>query len=259
MNNCGLELMSENEKLALLFGIMLGDGCLSHYFTKQGRECFAICISGHADDDLEFHENMLVPLLNYFRKKKVRVKKKSSCNGIEINFTSRSLFDKIKALGFPVGKKGPNLRIPKIFLQKNLLKYVVQGFFATDGSLVLTKNPNKFYPRLECQAICKDLLVQIKEYLNSFGMKGKYYISKSKPDSRWKIVHQKHKFQFNGKKNLIHFNDLIGFANPKQQRRFENYIRYSEEYDKAIRGISSKKQPRIRDKINSNFEKMIWL
>jgi hypothetical protein len=46
----------EKEKYALLFGILLGDGCLSHYHSKDGKEGFAIAITGNIHDDQDFFE-----------------------------------------------------------------------------------------------------------------------------------------------------------------------------------------------------------
>ena len=253
MVDLNLALMNEEEKFALLFGVMLGDGCLSHYFSKTGKEYFAISITGNYYDDKPFYGAVLIPLLSSLRGKPVKMRERPDGGRIDINFCDRVLFNKIKNLEFPVGKKGTSLVIPEHFCEKNLMKYIVQGFFATDGSLVLTKNPNKFYPRLESQAICKDVLMQICDFLNSLGMKGYFYLSKSKPDPRWKIVQTKYKFQFNGKQNLILFDNLIGFVNPKHKKRFFDFMKYSEEYDKKIKGVAPFKQKLIREVVNSNF------
>lgn len=221
-----------NKDWALLYGILLGDGCLSHYFSKQQREFFVISITGNYYNDRPFFENVLVPLLSSFRGKQVKIKERPKGGRIDINFSDEILFHKIKSLEFPVGKKGPNIIIPKIFYKGNLLKYIMQGFFATDGSLVLTKNPNKFYPRLEAQAIHKTLILQIYNYLASLGIKGHFYRCKFKPDPRWKVVQKRYKFQFNGKRNLLLFNNLVGFVNPKHKQRFLNFLAYSRKYDK---------------------------
>ena len=140
-----LNSMNEDEKFALLFGIMLGDGCLSHYSCNDGRERSAIVITGNYYNDKPFYNEVLIPLLTPLRGKQVKIKDRSYTGAIEINFGDKILFAKIKSLGFPIGKKGTDILIPKIFYEKDLLKYIVQGFFATDGSLVLTKNPNKLF------------------------------------------------------------------------------------------------------------------
>ena len=137
------------------------------------------------------------------------------------------------------------------------MKFVIAGYFSTDGCIVLTKNPNKYYPRLEGHGRAPKLIKQIEEYLNSNGLNGKYYLCKrTKKDPRWETAQQQYRFQFNGPENLRLFNEKIGFANPKHKRRFEEYLSYSEEYDLAIQNIPTQKQKNIREKINKKFEKV---
>ena len=188
-----------------------------------------------------------------FRNKPTNIKIRKIDNSIEFNFTDIKLFDLIRSFGFPIGKKGDRLFIPKIFYDKHLVEYVISGFFATDGSIVLTRNPNKYYPRLEAHVISKTLLREIYDYLIKLGMKGGFYLSKSKPDPRWLISQDKYRFQFNGKKNLLFFHQEIGFANPKYEEKFYNFINYSSEYDKKIKELSSFNVKNISKELNFKF------
>ena len=250
-----LESTTEEERFALLFGIMLGDGCLSRCLSNN-REYCSVVITGNFYNDRDFFKNILVPLIVYFRGKDVKIKERKKYGSIEINFCDKKLFTKIKSFGFPIGKKGTKITIPKIFYDKDLIKYIVQGFFATDGSLVLTKNPNKFYPRIEIHAIAKNLILQTHSYLTNLGMTGHFYKCKrNKQDLRWKVVQQRYRFQFNGKQNLLLFNDLIGFVNPKHKIKFHNFLKYSDEYDRITKGLPFKEQYFVRKEINSNFRK----
>lgn len=251
--------MLVNKNLSLLYGILLGDGCLCKHVNKSGRKYYFISITGNYYDDKPFYNLIVVPLLNRLRinKKQVRFKDRKKYGKIEITISDKVLFNQLNEIGFPIGKKGPDLEIPKIFYKKDLLKYIVQGFFATDGSLVLTKNPNKFYPRIESRTIHKILIKQIHEYLLSIGMNGSHYFCLSRPDPRWKVVQDQYRFQFNGKKNLILFEEKVGFINPKQCKKFLDFIEYDAHYNKSIKGIPSSKQRTIRDPINLKFmEKM---
>lgn len=198
--------LNHKEKFALFYGIMRGDGCLS---LVDGNKKF-ISITGSLDDDLPFYKEVISPLLNEFRGKDTNIKFRKDCAAIEFNFTDKKLFDIISSKGFLIGKKGPNLIIPEVFYEDKLLKYIIQGFFSTDGSLVLTKNPNKLYPRIECNGISKQLIVQISDYLKKIGMEGSFYEAKRKNFYFGKDSHQKqYRFQFNGKKNLLLFNKNI--------------------------------------------------
>ncbi len=119
--------------------------------------------------------------------------------------------------------------------------------------MVLTKNPNKFYPRLEIHLISKKLLVQIKEFLIKNKINAKLYQCKrKKKELRWKNLQEQYRIQINGKKNLIAFRDLVGFINPKHQRIFEEFIRYSQEYD-----LVNKTDLKLKSKINKNFIKVM--
>lgn len=229
---------------------MLGDGCLSYCETKRKsgkiRELFIICITGSLRDDRTFFENILVPLFKSFGRKSVTIKERKYCGAIEINFLDKNLFDRIKSYGFPVGKKGPSIFIPKYFYNNNLVKYVVAGFMATDGSLVLTKNPNKYYPRVEANSISKTLIEQIHEFLVSMGMNGAFYLAKRKNVNSLYNVQQQYRFQFNGLKNLLLFQETIGFANPKYEEKFLNFMKYETEYKRKIKGIPSQEQKFVR-------------
>ena len=185
------------------------------------------------------------------------IKERPSHGTMEINFVDKILFHKIKALGFPIGKKGQKLTLSKRFYDRGLVKYIVQGFFATDGSLVLTKNPNKYYPRIESQVIHKKFITQVYNYLILEGLDGHFYDCKSKPDIRWKTTQKKYKFQFNGKENLQSFCDLVGFVNPKHKKRFKSYIDYDLKYMEIIKGVSSIKQKNLRKFINDDFKKRV--
>jgi len=237
--------LNEDEKFALLFGILAGDGCLS---LVKGRLKFISIVGGL--DDLPFFEEIVSPLLKYFRGKATNIKFRKDCNAIEFNFSDVNLFNLFVLRDFPVGKKGLKLVIPKFFYEKDLLKHVIAGFFATDGSLVLTKNPNKYYPRIEGNGISKGLILQISNHLNEVGLSGKFYRAKRINDLRdFKVLQDQYRFQFNGKKNSIAFREKIGFVNPKHEEKFLNFLRYSEEYDLNIKGISNSKHYLIRNKV----------
>lgn len=213
-------MLKVNRDVALLYGILLGDGCLS---LVNGKSKF-ITITGSLDNDLPFFEDVVSPLLERLCNKKINFRFRKDCRAIEFNFVNSQLFDYIHSLGFPIGKKGTEITIPKLFYENDLIKFVIQGFVATDGSLVLTDNNGTLYPRIEAHAICKFALEQMCYYLNKVGMSGHFYQCKrSKYYSRWGKK-EIFRFQFNGRKNLLLFNDLIGFINPSYKLKFDKYM-----------------------------------
>jgi len=212
----------------LLFGILLGDGCLSCYKVKERKSTKKVIVfTGHKQDDKEFYELILIPLLRSLTDNSVKLKERNNVNVIEIHLFDITLFNRISALGFPVGKKGIILEIPIYFYEKDLIRYIVQGFIATDRSLVITRNPNKFYPRIEGNGIFPKLIKQISDHLNSIGMGGYFYEAKRVSWNDQYNRQQPYRFQFNGVKNLLLFERLIGFVNPKHYKKFLKFLEYS--------------------------------
>lgn len=241
-----------DKDFALLYGIMLGDGCLS---LVNGKTKF-ITITGSSKDDLSFFIKIETTLLKKFRKKETKIKFRKDCNAIEFNFVDSNLFDSIASFGFPIGKKGNKLFIPKVFYDKGLVNYVIDGFFATDGSIVLTKNPNKYYPRLEAHAISHNLVKEIYNFLIEIGLRGHFYKCKRRiRDIRWKSVQDQYRFQFNGKRNLLIFSEKIGFANPKYEDKFKEFLEYDKEYIFSTLHIAPRAMKNIYSTLNKNFEK----
>ncbi|MAG15886.1 hypothetical protein CMO88_02390 [Candidatus Woesearchaeota archaeon] len=208
--------MKISKELTKLYGILLGDGCLS----KVGKKYYFILITGHAIDDRAFFENTIV-LLKEISGRQYRIKKRRG-NTIEISFSNKSLFTLLKSLEFPVGKKGINLKISSLFDYKSY-RHLVRGYFATDGSLVLTDNNGLLYPRIEFSSISKKLLKQVLEYLKSMGMHGNIYVSRKYDNPN---LHTLYRIQCNGKTNLEIFRDKVGFVNPKQEIRYQYFKKY---------------------------------
>jgi hypothetical protein len=220
--------LSSEEKFALLYGIMLGDGCISRY-NYLGRKYTLFSISGDYYSDKPFYSKVLCPLINYIRKDKkpIKIKERLDQGKLEIQFSDKKLTQKFTELGFPLGKKGAK---------------IIQGIFSTDGSLVLTKNPNKYYPRLEIHLITQKLINQTHNFLLSKEIKSKVYECKrNKVYPGFKNLQKKFRVQINGKENLILFNKKIGFVNPKHQLKFEKFIEYDGSYITKIKNILNKR------------------
>jgi len=88
-----------DKDFALLYGIMLGDGCLSLVKRKNriAKSKF-ISIKGSLKDDIPFFENIIAPILMKFRNKPTNIKIRKIDNSIEFNFTDIKLFDLIRSL-----------------------------------------------------------------------------------------------------------------------------------------------------------------
>ncbi|MBN1502892.1 LAGLIDADG family homing endonuclease [Candidatus Woesearchaeota archaeon] len=226
-----MNLYKENEKavrgsiasqcnpsqFALFYGALLGDGCLS----KVGKHHYFISIVGHLVDDYEFISTIIHPIMEFLVLKKIKIRKSNKECKCEIVICNKKLFFRLNEIGFPIGKKGAKLDIPSSF-SRDECKYLIQGYFATDGCLVLTNNNGILYPRIEFSGISKPLLKKVLVYLRSVGMKGKLYVKREYPNSSWNTIFR---LQFNGKKNLECFRNQIGFINPKHNKKYNNWKR----------------------------------
>lgn len=209
------------KNFAILYGIMLGDGCLSLVLGKKKT----ISITGNSNDDIPFFNNIIKPILKGLINKDIPIKFRKNENTIDLNFVNKKLFDFIHSYGFPIGKKGNQLFIPKIFYDEKLVKYILQGFFATDGSLVLTDNNGTLYPRVEANGVAKILIKEISDYLNSVGIKSNFYLAKRRVQIGYLNLQEQYRIQINGKDNLKKYVKFIGFVNPKQIEKLNYYYK----------------------------------
>lgn len=201
-----------NEKEALLTGILLGDGMIGVY----GRQ-HKVQVTCNSIDDKEFLFGIVKPLIEKIFKIQAKSRTRKDCNAIDIYFYSKPIFTKItNDWGLPVSGTGYK-KIPEhITKDANLMKEVVAGFFATDGSLVITNNNGTVYPRIEFQNISQQLLIQVKGFLSKLSIEGGIYSM----NRNGNIVYR---LQYNGYKNTLKFKEIIGFINLKHQIKFESF------------------------------------
>jgi hypothetical protein len=202
-----------DRKLAILYGIMLGDGCLSNSCGK-----YYISISGNIHDDKHFFDEIVIPIFSKIRGKPTKYKNRPKYGKIEINISDKKMFFYLKSIGFPIGEKSDKIFIPKIFYEKGLTKFVISGIFATDGSLVKANNNGIMYPRIEVQSKCLRLLDQIRCFLIENKMKGNVY----KINNKYGLVYR---LEFPGKNNLEKFIGAIGFINPKHRYKLARFFK----------------------------------
>lgn len=203
-----------DEDVAKLYGILAGDGCLSRHENHR-----IISITGHIDDDLRFFEEVLIPLLENLRGKTMKYRQREKYGKIEINFSDKDLFKALKSAGFPIGKK-ELLEIPDT-IPKELYPEVISGYFATDGSVVLTDNNGILYPRIEIQGKSHEILQQSRDFLHDKGITGSVYEhTRTTNLGKYTI----YRLQINGREKALMFRDIIGFLNPKHRDKFTDYV-----------------------------------
>ncbi|MBT4604031.1 hypothetical protein HOC01_00185 [archaeon] len=205
--------MKISSNFALFYGILLGDGCLFRYENAR-----YICVTCDLHSDKPMFSKLL-PIIEKIRGKPVKVRERTKEGKIEIQFSDKELFQKIANHGFPIGKKGTDLIISDQMLP--FYKKIIQGYFATDGCLVITNNNGILYPRIEFSSISKKLLNQVNCFLIKEGINSKVYLSKTYQNS-WNDLYR---IQINGKKQLKLFKKVIGFFNPKHESRSKLFLK----------------------------------
>ncbi|MDO8634296.1 MAG: LAGLIDADG family homing endonuclease [archaeon] len=169
-----------NVEIAEIYGALLGDGCLSSYFSKYDkRQRYEVSFSGSIDD-LDYYQTRIIPFFkrNFFLGGTLRFRHDSKA--LIYSIKSKRVFDFFTALDFPVGEKENRLKIPTEIIQNS--EYAIaclRGVWNTDGSIYrrytkIYKSHKKFYNKyfvMELKMKAKSLLFQIKPFLDSFGVK----------------------------------------------------------------------------------------
>lgn len=198
---------------SMLYGAMLGDGNVANYGGQ-----YRITITGHSIDDKDFLISRIKPILEKLFKKSIHINFRKDCLAIDLVIYSKEVFKYVvKEWNYPVGRK-KDIFIPENLVQdEKVMRNIISGFFATDGSMVITNNNGTFYPRVEFGNKSTAILVQIRNFLSQFGINGGLYISHKHSTGNV------YRLQYNGKGNTLKFWEIIGFINPKHKRKFEEF------------------------------------
>ncbi len=167
--------MELNEELSEFTGALIGDGCLSKYYSNN-RERYEIAFTGSIKE-YEYYKKFLQPTLqkNFGTKGRLFTRK----NSTRFHIVNKKVFEFFSTLGIPTGKKGTQLKIPEKLLKKEKnAKATIRGIMNTDGSVYrrykkkYNKHP-KVYKHLVIQLklISKKVVKQVKEQLEKQGIK----------------------------------------------------------------------------------------
>jgi hypothetical protein len=199
-----------SKDLALFYGILAGDGCLS----RSGGKYF-ISVCGNLKDDKIFHKNTILPLINRLRSKETKYKEFPKYNKIEFNFSDKTLFTRLSELGFPVGKKiNKNLVLPKSL--EPFVTQFIAGVMATDGSICFRSGKYRTpYPIISVKTKSKTLMDQLFRYLSHLGLNPKLREVKHKG-----FTCGEYEIAIYGHENVRKFQNLVGFINPKHEKKY---------------------------------------
>ncbi|MDE1824313.1 MAG: hypothetical protein KGH74_03370, partial [Candidatus Micrarchaeota archaeon] len=97
-----------------IFGICLGDGCLSKYYSNYDNAIkYEVKFTGNSKDDLEYYQNFLLPTLKSKFNIKLSYRIRKDCNAINMNINNKQVFMFFKNLGMPIGDKKNKIKLPK--------------------------------------------------------------------------------------------------------------------------------------------------
>jgi len=195
----------DQEKLAELVGIILGDGSINIYKNHKRLK-----ITSHSED-IEYAAYISSLFIELFNVKPI-VKFRKKENTLDIFVFKREIIYYFLNLGMKKSPKPNRAIIPEKFLEKKLSKFILRGLFDTDGSVVITNNNGTTYPRLEIKIsespMQKQVIKLIKEYGFRFGV--------------YNVNDHTVRIQMNGKEQLKKWTKEIGFSNQKHIKKIRN-------------------------------------
>ena len=197
-------------ELAEFIGILLGDGSLSIYNSGR-RPYYRLKISFHSED--LGYINLVFKLIQDLFDEKPIFKTRKNENTVDLFIFKRNIINYLLDLGLKKSPKWNRAIIPKSFLNREFGKFVLRGYFDTDGSLVVANNNGTIYPRLEMKISPSPMQKQFIQLLKIYGFNfGVYQIGRSKV-----------RIQMNGKTELRKWVKLIGFSNIKHLNKYQKF------------------------------------
>ena len=192
-----------------LYGIILGDGCLSRFRVKGNKIRSGLFITGGSRYDFDYYKNNLTPLFEKLFGLTPKIYKIKSCNGIKIDVRNRNLVNHFLKFGFPIGKK-KEIKIPHAIIDSGIynVNRVIRGLFDTDGSFFARKDEDYKYPYIEITTTSNILRKQLKGLLKSQGFPAYFHAEN--------VV-------VRGSKNTKIWFEIIGSSHPITLERYKQW------------------------------------
>jgi len=157
----------EDEPALEFFGIMMGDGCITEYYSRsEKRRRSLLFVSGNAVSDKAYLQDYVRPLLDRAFRTHACIRFRNSSRTVDLIVRSKGLIEWLVEHGFPVGKKG-QISIPQkiVRLPFGKLRHLVRGLFDTDGCLSARKSEGYRDPFVLISSSSAPLRRQLKSIL----------------------------------------------------------------------------------------------
>lgn len=192
------------KRLAEFVGILLGDGCISN--TYQNR--IQITLNKNETQYAIYIAKLIEELFNI--RPEIRIRKNE--NTLDILVFNKKIVDfLVKQLGMMTSPKWKRAKIPELFINTDFERYVLRGYFDTDGSVVITNNNGVIYPRLEMKICPSPMRNSFISILKRNGFRFGAY----------KIDNNRTRIQLNGKNQVRKWVKDIGIMNFNQLERLD--------------------------------------
>ncbi|MFH1592420.1 MAG: LAGLIDADG family homing endonuclease [Candidatus Woesearchaeota archaeon] len=205
-NNYGKIKCNFNNNFCEFYRALMGDGCISVYKKQSGYYAYDIIIVGDLIKDKKYYL-YLKKLIERELKVRVKIKEIKKSNSRKLTIKCKGLVKYLNGIGFPIGKKGIKLKIPKRMskLKWRLQRNIMRGLFDMDGSFYAKKHERYKHPYITITSISNILLAQLCKSLRNQG----YPVYIRKKTGRVSEIAMR------GNKNIVRWMDDIGSNNPR--------------------------------------------
>lgn len=193
----------ENKNLAEFIGILLGDGSI----TRKYQNRVQITLN---KNELQYAKYIVRLIKNLFDVEP-SIKFRRTENALDIKICKKNIVNfLLDNVGLKQAPKWNRQIVPEIYLKNNLERFILRGYFDTDGSVVITNRKNgNTYPRLEMKISPSPMRNSLIQILNRQNFRfGNYRIDNGRA-----------RIQISGVKQIERWLNLIGISNPIQLNR----------------------------------------
>jgi hypothetical protein len=197
-----------NKEIAEFVGILLGDGSIDTKYQNRVQITLNKAETVYASYIMELvRRNFKVKPLLRFRK---------SEQALDIKIFNKEFVGFLtNTLGLVPAPKRGRAVVPDAFMEENLARYVLRGYFDTDGSVVITNNNGTLYPRLEMKVCPSPMCASFVKILKTFGFRFGAY----------RITNGETRIQMNGQSQLQKWVNIVGSSNPNHLEKIKRIAR----------------------------------
>jgi intein/homing endonuclease len=217
-----MELTAE---LAEVAGALIGDGCLSKFWTNYDNRLRHQTVFTGSSDEFPYYADFIQPVIRkYFGVRgRLFIRTYRGRESTRYYIMSRNVFEFFNELGIPSGKKSHFTYIPSaLFESPELLRACLRGLWDTDGSIYrrYTKkysNHRCWYPNyltLEFKTASERMALDMKKAFDFFSIKSNGILENKLGQFVLRI---------NTQSEIQKFLGLIGFRNPHHLNRLARF------------------------------------